>query len=83
MLSNYPRLKGNKNNYISSNYQLMKLEEIGKGGFGIVYKVYDIITERMYALKILMKKKEDRLQDLLQSAYHEITMALKTMSLKN
>jgi hypothetical protein len=30
----YPELVGNKNNYITANYDLIKLEEIGKGGFG-------------------------------------------------
>lgn len=38
----YPNLEGNKNNYISNNFRLVKLEEIGRGGFGIVFKVYDI-----------------------------------------
>ena len=29
-----PDLVGNQNNYITANYELIKLEEIGRGGFG-------------------------------------------------
>lgn len=61
----------------------MNLEEIGKGGFGTVYKVYDIYSKRMYALKLLKKVVNFNLDDLLGVAYHEIEMALRIMKLNS
>ena len=43
----------------------MKLEEIGRGGFGIVFKVYDTVKKRRYALKMIKKKNDDKLEDVL------------------
>lgn len=64
------------NNYISNNFSLIKLEEIGRGGFGVVFKVYDTHKNRKYALKIIKKDKNDILEDVLQEVNHEIDIAL-------
>ncbi len=54
---------------------MIKLEEIGRGGFGTVFKVYDIKKNRNYALKMIVKNNNDKLENLLQDIYHEIYMA--------
>lgn len=43
------------------NFELIRLEQIGKGGFGVVYKVYDMRRGRLYALKVMYKRKEYKL----------------------
>lgn len=46
---------GDKTKLISNNFELVKLEKLGEGGSGTVYKVHDIKTKRLYALKVLRK----------------------------
>ena len=50
-----------------------------------MFKVYDMKTERFYALKVMTKKKdkEENTQELLKNTSHEIRMALEIMKMRN
>ena len=46
---------------------LTRLEEVGRGSFGVVYKVKDNRTKRLLAVKVIdLESTEDEIEDIQQ-----------------
>ena len=57
------------------------VDTIGKGGFGIIYKVLEIETNKFYALKFISIVKNDDIKNFKEQYEKEIEV-MKTMKNK-